>query len=187
MHQHRFIVEAGFDLLRRQVLAHIFVLAEVLIEIFSLQPAFHGVALHPAVRSIPERAFADQRQQHAGAVDQAAGHVQVFQHFFRIDQQPVDQIDGFVQDIIQRRGRIRQHHPLYGRMGDIPFMPQRNIFKSGQYVALHQAGHAADALAAHRVPFVGHSRRSLLFRAEIFFRFPHFGTLQVTDFQRHLG
>ena len=66
-------------------------------------------------------------------------------------------------------------------------MPQGNIFKSRQHIALHQPGHAADTFAAHRVPFVGHGGGAFLFRAEIFFRFPHFRALQVTHFQRHLG
>ena len=71
-------------------------------------------------------------------------------------------------------------------MGNIPFMPQRNILICRYSVAFNQAGHTADTFTAHRVALMRHSRGALLLRAEIFFCFPHFGSLEMTYFQSHL-
>lgn len=187
MGEHGPVIEAGFDLFRSEVFPHVFVFAEIFIEILALEPALHGVALHPAVRRVAVRALRDERQEHPRAVDEAAGHIQVGKHLFRIDEELVDELRRLVQDVVESGGRVGEDHALHGGVGNVSLVPERDVFKSRYGVALDETGHAADAFASHGISLVGHRGGAFLFRAEIFFRFPHFRPLEVAHFEGDLG
>ena len=187
MLQHGLVVEAGFDFFRGKILSYVLVFAEVFVEVFSLEPALHGVSLYPAVSGIPVCTFGNEGQKHSRAVNEAAGEVYVSHHLVRIYEELVDEVCGLVQNVIQGDGGIGENDPFHGGVGNIPFMPQRNIFESREAVALDEAGHAADSFGLYGVSLMGHSGGALLFRAEVFFCFPDFCPLEVADFQGHLG
>ena len=100
-------IEACLDFFRSQILAYIFILAEIFIEIFALEPSLHGVALYPAICGIAVYTLGYQSQQYARAVNQAAGEVQVSHHLVRVNQKLVNQVDGFIENEIQRNGSTK--------------------------------------------------------------------------------
>ena len=187
MDEHRLVVEAGFDLFFVQILSDIFILAKIFIEIFALKPAFHRISLYPAICGVAVSAFRYESEEDARAVDEAAGEVQIGEHLVRIDEELVDEVGGLCEDVVQSDGRIWEHDAFDGGVGNISFMPERDVFEGWEAVALDEACHAADSFRLDRISLMRHRRGALLLRAEIFFRFSHFGPLQVADFESHLG
>lgn len=187
MDEHRLVVEACLDFFFVQILSDVFVFAEVFIEVFTLQPAFHSVSLYPAVSGVSVSAFGNEGQEYSRAVNEAAGEVQVSHHLFRINEELVDQAGRLVQDVVKSDGSIRNDDTFYGRVGNISFMPERNVFECRYAVALDDSCHAADSFRFDRVSLMWHCGGAFLFRAEVFFCFSDFGSLQVADFQSDLG
>ena len=66
MGKHSMRVEACLDFFGCEILAYLFILAEIFIEIFALEPSLHGIALYPAIRGIAIYPFGYQSQQYAG-------------------------------------------------------------------------------------------------------------------------
>ena len=81
--------------------------------------------------------------------------------------------------------RVGQHDPLDGRVRDVTLVPERDVLERGRDVAAQDPGEAAELLALHRVPLVGHRARALLLtRAERLGDLADLGALQVTDLER---
>ena len=123
----------------------------------------------------------DQVEQQLSAEDEAARAFQVGAHALGIDEHGVDEVGALAEQIVDKRGRVRQDDALGGRVRDVALVPQGNVLKSCLGVAAHHARQAADLLGGHGVALVRHGRRSLLLLAEIFFSLAHFGALQVAN------
>lgn len=186
MDEHRLVVEAGFDFFFVQILSDIFILAKIFVEIFSLKPAFHRISLYPAICGVAVSAFRYESEEDARAVDKTAGEVEIGEHLVRIDEELVDEVGGLREDVVQSDGRIWEHDAFDGGVGNISFMPERDVFEGREAVALDETGHAADSFGLDRISLMRHRRGAFLLRAEVFFRFSHFGSLQVADFESHL-
>ena len=52
MGKHSMRVETCLDFFGCEILAYLFILAEIFIEIFALEPSLHCIALYPAIRGI---------------------------------------------------------------------------------------------------------------------------------------
>lgn len=135
MDEHRLVVEAGFDLFFVQILSDIFILAKIFIEIFALKPALHRISLYPAICGIAVSAFRYESEEDARAVDEAAGEVQICEHLVRIDKELVDEVGGLCEDVVQSDGRIWEHDAFDGGVGNISFMPERDVFEGREAVA----------------------------------------------------
>src|SRR3989475_7756525 len=68
-------------------------------------------------------------------------------------------------------------------MRNIALVPERNVLESGLRVRAHHAGKSTDLLASNWIPLVRHCRRAFLIFAEEFFRFAHFGALEMANFR----
>ena len=90
--QEVFIIKALIDFFLREILRDIRVLLDVRAEVFTLEPAFHCIALYPFICIFTQHAFADHSEHDALAVDKAAGLVHVCHHGIRINQKLVDDI-----------------------------------------------------------------------------------------------
>src|SRR5215469_10893681 len=71
-------------------------------------------------------------------------------------------------------------------MRDVPFVAERDIFKSRLRIGADHACQPADLLARNWVSLVRHRGRSLLSFAEVLFGFADFGPLQVPNLSRDL-
>src|SRR5450432_757126 len=69
-------------------------------------------------------------------------------------------------------------------MADVAFVPERNIFQSGDGVSPNDPCQAAEALGGDRVAFVRHGGAAFLAGAEKFFDLEDFGPLQMAQLRR---
>ena len=184
MDEHWLVVEASFDLFFIQILSDIFILAKIFVEIFALKPAFHRISLYPAICGVAVSAFRYESEEDARAVNEAAGEVQIGEHLVRIDEELVDEVGGLCEDVVQRDGRIWEHDAFDGGVGNISFVPERDVFEGREAVALNETGHAADSFGLDRISLMRHRRGALLAGAEEFLRLQNLGALHVADLNR---
>src|SRR6476660_10484335 len=71
-------------------------------------------------------------------------------------------------------------------MGDIAFVPQGDVLKTGLSIGAHHSRQAADLLKVDGVAFVGHGRGAFLLFTEVLLSFTNFGALQMPDFSSDL-
>src|SRR5579859_2717379 len=174
-------VEGMVELLAREARGDLLVFAHQGAKVQSLLPGTHGKFLHDAVGVFALHAAFGQVEQKLAAEDQAAGALQVLLHALRIDEHLLDQVGGFVEQIIHEDGGIGQDHALDGRVRNIALVPESDIFERCLRMPAHHARQSADLLAGDGVALVRHGRRSLLLFAEIFLGLAHLGALQMTD------
>ena len=65
-------------------------------------------------------------------------------------------------------------------------MPESLVFIGRLCIASQKASHTTDFFTGNRIPFVRHSGRTFLLRAEVLFCFSYFCPLQVADFKGNL-
>src|SRR5690349_5179174 len=75
-------------------------------------PGLHGVTLHDAVGCLAQHSGGREIEQKLAREYQTAGHLQIAAHALGIDQKLVDEMRGFVEQIIGQDGRIRQDDTL---------------------------------------------------------------------------
>src|SRR5579863_6423307 len=147
-----------------------------------LFPRAHGVRLHEAVGVFAEHAGLDEIDQELAGEDEAAGGLEIALHALGVDEQAVDQVGGFGEQVVGEDGRVREDDALDGGVGDVALVPEGDVFERGLRVAAKDAGEAADLLRCDRVLFVGHDRGALLVFAEILLCLADLGALQVANF-----
>src|SRR5450432_2337766 len=69
-------------------------------------------------------------------------------------------------------------------MADVAFVPERNIFQSGDGVSPNDPCQAAEAFGGDRVALVRHRGAAFLAGAEKFFDLEDFGPLQMAQLRR---
>ena len=125
-----------------------------------------------------------ERQKHALRMDQPTELVHVFHHVVRVNEQLVDDTGEPGQREIECNRRIRADHTLHRGMRNIALVPERYIFHGGQGEGADHARQAGQVFRQHRIALVRHGRRAFLAGREEFFRFQHFGALQMPDLGR---
>ena len=65
-------------------------------------------------------------------------------------------------------------------------MPESLVFIGGLRIPPQETSHTTDFFTSNRVPFMRHSGRTFLLRAEVLFCFSYFCPLQVADFEGNL-
>src|SRR5918998_1357795 len=69
-------------------------------------------------------------------------------------------------------------------MGDVSFVPQRDVFHRRSRVPAQQASQSTDAFADDRIALMGHRRRTFLACSERFLNLSYLSALEVTDLLR---
>ena len=69
-------------------------------------------------------------------------------------------------------------------MADVAFVPERDIFQSGDGISPNDSSESAEALGGDRVALVRHGRAAFLAGAEKFLDLEHFGPLQMPKLRR---
>ena len=118
--------------------------------------------LNETIRVVSREPGADQREQHGLAEDETVRGVEVAAHPLRIDDEPVGEPGEAVEHVVEREERVGQDHALGARVGDIAFVPQRDVLERDEGVRAHDAGEPAETLGDDRVALVGHRGRALL-------------------------
>src|SRR6185437_5669248 len=107
---------------------------------------------------------------------------EVLLHALGIDNEPVDEVGGFGQQVIHENGRVREDDALHRRVGDVALVPERDVLKSRLRVTADDARQAADLLRSNRVFLVRHGGGAFLLFAEVFLRLADFGALKMANF-----
>src|SRR5581483_1056140 len=113
-------------------------------EIAFFLPSLHRVRLHYPIRLFAQHARRGQIQQQLAGEYQPFRHFQVAPHAVRIDQHLIDEVDGFVQQVVGQDRRIRQDHAFYRRVRDVTLVPEGDVLESRLHVGAHDAGETAD-------------------------------------------
>jgi len=150
----------------------------------ALRPDGHRRCLHLRIGVLAAHARLRELQQHMLREDEAAQTVEIPPHGFRINDQLLHHAREPVEREIEGDCRIRADHPLDGRMGDIPLMPERDILKRGNDGRAHHARKPGQVFRQHRIALVRHGGGALLPGGEELLRLPQFRALQVPDFDR---
>ena len=103
-------------------------------------------------------------------------------HASGIDEHGFDENGGFVEQIIGEGGGVGDDDAFGGRVRNIAFVPEGDVFESSLSIGAHDACESGDLLAGDGIALVGHGGRSLLLFAEKFFGLTNFGALEVADF-----
>ena len=140
MAEHLLDIEAAFDFFCRHVFRDVFVFLQVFQEVFPFEPAFHGIALYPAVSLFADSALFNECVEDDRAVDEAACEVEVFHHLVRIDQELVDDAGEGLEHVIQGDRAVRQDDAFDRRMGNIAFVPEGDVFQGCLGIAADDAG-----------------------------------------------
>ena len=111
--------------------------------------------------------------------------MEVFQHILRIDHQVFDQARQTPQGKIEGDGGVGGNIAFNRRMGDIPFVPQSDIFQRRQALGTNITRLTGEIFRQNRVALVGHGARTLLAFTEKFFDFENFGALQMSNLHRN--
>ena len=147
-------------------------------------PHLHRVALYQHITVLAAEACLGEGQQHTLRVDEATHAIEILLHPLGVDKQLVDDAGKAREREIERDRCVGADEPLDRRVGDVPLMPQRDIFERRPRIAAHHAREAGKIFGQDRIALVRHRRAALLAGREIFFRLEHFGALQVPDLGR---
>src|SRR5690349_3179487 len=145
-------------------------------------PGLHRIALNKIVGLFARQALFDESEEDGLGVPHAEGQTQILLHVLGIDDESVHQLCKRDEHVIQQRAGIRENDALNGAMADVAFMPECDIFQSGNRVPAENARKAREAFAGDGIAFVWHRARTLLAPGEELLGFEHFGALEVTEF-----
>src|SRR5439155_706093 len=173
-------VEAAVDLLGGQARRDVRVLQQQRLEVPLARLRVHGGLLHPAVGLVARHPLLGQLQQDRPGEDQAAAALEVPAHRLGVDDHAGDDPGEAVDHVVEQDGGVRQDDPLGRGVGDVPFVPQRDILERHLKIAPDEPRLAAHLLGGDRVLLVRHRRRALLAGAERLLDLPDLGALQVT-------
>ena len=81
------------------------------------------MTLYQAIGVFARDAALDEIEQQLAAEDEAVSRVQIRQHAFRIDEHHLDQVRGFVQQVIGERGRVRNDDAFGRGVRNIALVP----------------------------------------------------------------
>ena len=104
------------------------------------------MGLHQPVSLLAQHSSLGQVQQQLATEDQPAGAFEILLHALGIDQQPVNEVSRFRQQIVHENRRIGKDYALHRRVRDVAFVPQRNVFEGRLRIAAQYARKAADLL-----------------------------------------
>src|SRR5260370_26159930 len=93
---------------------------------------------------------------------------------------------GLGKHIVHQNGGIGEDDSLDRGMGNVAFVPQRNVLERGLGVGANYSGQAPDLLASHWISLVRHGGGAFLPGSEWFFSLANLGALQMANFQRDL-
>ena len=114
--------------------------------------------------------------------DEAAGGFEVLEHAGGVNEQLLDEGDGFLQEVVGEDGGVGQDDALGGRVGDVALVPEGDVLEGGLGVRADDAGEAGDLLTGDGIALVRHGARTFLLLREELFGFADFGALEVADF-----
>ena len=126
----------------------------------------------------------DQILQQLSGKDQALRGVEVAQHAFGKHFHIGDDFRGAMEHVVHQDRGIGKNHAFDGAVGNIAFVPERDIFEGRERIRAHHAREAADLFAGDGIAFVRHGGTAALLAAERLFDFADFGALQMADFLR---
>ena len=86
--------------------------------------------------------------------------------------------------MVEQRSRVGEDDALDGGVGDVPFVPQRDVLECGLSVAAQHAREPRHLFGLDRVALVGHRAGTLLTLRERFAHFAHFGASEVPELGR---
>ena len=135
--------------------------------------------------SSPRAPLRDEREQHALAEQRAVREVDVRAHPVGVHDEPADDPDREVLQVVDEDQRVGDDHALGAGVADVALVPQRDVLGRGLGVAAQHAREPGDALGRDRVALVRHRARALLLPgAERLARLEHLGALEVADLRR---
>ena len=118
-------------------------------EVQALPPGVHGMALHEAVGILARDAAFDQIKQQLPTEDEAARTVQIGEHARWIHEHRLDQVGGFVQQVVGERSGVGNDNALRRRVRDIALVPKRHVFKSSLRIRTDDACQSTTAQALY--------------------------------------
>ena len=142
--------------------------------------------LDELISVLPQHPGFCEIQKQLARKNQSASQFEILLHPLGVNKQPVNQIGGLGQQIVDKDGRVRKDDALDRRMRDVALVPERNVLHRRLRVAAKYARQAADLLARDRILFVRHGRGAFLLFAEVLLRLANLGALQVADFDGNL-
>src|ERR1700733_15192735 len=114
-----------------------------------LFPGMHSVTLDEAIGVLARDAAFHQIEQQLTTEDQSFGALKIGEHALGINKHHFDQVGRLVEQVIGERMLNRDDDALGGRVRDVSFMPEWNVFKSGLPIRTDYASEAADLFCVH--------------------------------------
>src|SRR5262249_31502987 len=103
--------------------------SDELTEVPLLLPGPHRVTLDDPVRLVPSEAGINEGEQQPVAEEEMVAGLEVTQHAFRVDDQPLDDPDEAVEHVVERQERVGNDEPLGAGGRDVPLVPERNVLE----------------------------------------------------------
>ena len=178
--------ETALDFCFRQPGPHLVVREQQGLVVEPLRPGLHGDGLDGIIGLLAGESLADQGVHHPLGEDDPVGPPDVPEHRLGIDRQLLQDPREAAEHVVQQLGGVGQDDALRRGMGDVAFVPEGHVLAGGGHVAAHDAGAAADVLAADRIALVRHRAGSLLPGAEGLLGLAHLRPLQVAHLEGHL-
>lgn len=105
-------IKCAFDLRSRNPLADLRIAYDQIVKIQVLSPRAHGVPLHKPVGILARNAAFDQVQQQLAAENKTMRALKIRLHARRINEHRLNQVRGFVEQVVRERGGIRNNDAL---------------------------------------------------------------------------
>ena len=92
-------------------------------------PGAHGVRLDEAIGVLAAHAVFDKVEEKLSAEDEAAGGFEIRAHALGIDEQRVDEVGRFGEQVVGERGGVGQDDALGRGVRDVALVPEGDVFE----------------------------------------------------------